>query len=362
MTASSLYLRSFSFLTLSSLLPPSNRSLARQRQFDSHDVSRVDYSFGGFDWSGGTDITKGLGGVGSNSTSSSGGGIGNEMLSSGAAGSDIKSVSSSRPLHATHSNGQPDYVQVQRVLLARSRVLGKEIQRVRRLAASTAATTTAASAATTTAATVTMTTATAASVKAEDGNGTHTTMTAASLDDNQPSMLSMPLPAVSEGTSVATMQPPQQSSTSTSTTTATAASPFPLLNGLAGQSSSSLPHSHSQSSYTPQTNGSSHASTTATITAGTPSVPVARCTDLALAQTWQEIATELLQVPESLLNQDTLTVIENNLRDAGRFFELDLGPDDQRWAEFMQLQQVPSATDGYVIVTSLLSLLSCEVA
>ena len=280
-----------------------------------------------------------------------GGGIGNEMLSSGAAGSDIKSVSSSRPLHATHSNGQPDYVQVQRVLLARSRVLGKEIQRVRRLAASTAATTTAASAAT-------MTTATAASVKAEDGNGTHTTMTAASLDDNQPSMLSMPLPAVSEGTSVASMQPPQQSSTSTSTTTAAAASPFPLLNGLAGQCSSSLPHSLSQSSYTPQTNGSSHASTTATITAGTPSVPVARCTDLALAQTWQEIATELLQVPESLLNQDTLTVIENNLRDAGRFFELDLGPDDQRWAEFMQLQQVPTATDGYVIVTSLLSLLS----
>ena len=267
-------------------------------------MSRVDYSFGGFDWSGGADITKGLGGVASSSS-------GSESLPGGAAGSSSKSVSSSRQvtsLHATHSNGQTDYVQTQRVLLARSRVLGKEIQRVRRLAAATAAS---ASATTTTAATVTMTSTTAASV---DEDCTQTMMTVE-----------------------------QQSST------ATAASPFPspfrMSASASAQGSTSahtLTHGHSQSSFTPQTNGGSQHSS-ATITA-TPPVPVARCTDMALALTWQDIATELLQVPESLLNQDTLTVIENNLRDAGRFFELDLGPEDERWAEFMRLQQVPWIT------------------
>ena len=57
--------------------------------------------------------------------------------------------------------------------------------------------------------------------------------------------------------------------------------------------------------------------------------------------TWKELACELLQMPEEVhLSHDLVATLEAVLRDAGRFFEVDLGPGDERWPDFVELQKV----------------------
>jgi hypothetical protein len=79
---------------------------------DQHDVSSVSYSYGGFDWIGGADMTKGLS-PNLGHTGGSGVGLGSKN------GVDERT----------------DPVQLQKILCARCRTLGKDIQKARRLIA-----------------------------------------------------------------------------------------------------------------------------------------------------------------------------------------------------------------------------------
>jgi hypothetical protein len=69
-------------------------------------------------------------------------------------------------------------------------------------------------------------------------------------------------------------------------------------------------------------------------------MPAARCTDFTYAQTWMDIATQTLLIPDAHLQRDVLDALETLLRDAGRFFLCSLGEDDQQWDDFMKLQNV----------------------
>ena len=69
-------------------------------------------------------------------------------------------------------------------------------------------------------------------------------------------------------------------------------------------------------------------------------MPAARCTDFTYAQTWMDIATHTLLIPDAHLQRDVLDALETLLRDAGRFFLCSLGEDDQQWDDFMKLQNV----------------------
>jgi hypothetical protein len=69
-------------------------------------------------------------------------------------------------------------------------------------------------------------------------------------------------------------------------------------------------------------------------------MPAARCTDLAYGQTWMDIASQALLIPDAQLQRDVLDALETLLRDAGRFFLCGLGEDDENWDDFVQLQNV----------------------
>jgi hypothetical protein len=87
-------------------------------------------------------------------------------------------------------------------------------------------------------------------------------------------------------------------------------------------------------------------STTSGATSGTTSsTPAARCVDINLALKWLKLASELLSLPEGLIQRDAVEQLEGLLRDAGRFFEVHLGPNDERWSEFLDIQKVsPNGT------------------
>ena len=89
-------------------------------------------------------------------------------------------------------------------------------------------------------------------------------------------------------------------------------------------------------------------------------MPIARCTDFALALLWSDIATQALSIPESLILRDTIEALDALLRDAGRFFSCHIGSVDEdkvgdkdkeresegfdvaedNWDAFLQIQNV----------------------
>ena len=73
-------------------------------QYEGHDVSQIDYNYGGFDWLGGPDLLKGFGPSGNV-------GVQGQV------------------------DEKTDFIQLQKILCARCRVLGKDIQKSRRVLA-----------------------------------------------------------------------------------------------------------------------------------------------------------------------------------------------------------------------------------
>ena len=69
-------------------------------------------------------------------------------------------------------------------------------------------------------------------------------------------------------------------------------------------------------------------------------VPIPRCVDLSLALLWQDIASQALLIPDNYQQKETFDSLDSLLRDAGRFFSCNLGESDSRWPEFLNLQKV----------------------
>jgi hypothetical protein len=78
-------------------------------------------------------------------------------------------------------------------------------------------------------------------------------------------------------------------------------------------------------------------------------MPAARCTDFSLALIWQDIASQTLLIPESLMQKEILDALDSLLRDAGRFYSCDLGENDERWGEYMELQKVSTLFSLFLI-------------
>jgi hypothetical protein len=79
-------------------------------------------------------------------------------------------------------------------------------------------------------------------------------------------------------------------------------------------------------------------------------MPAARCTDFSLALIWQDIASQTLLIPESLMQKEILDALDSLLRDAGRFYSCDLGENDERWGEYMELQKVAATLFFFFLI------------
>ena len=293
-------------------------------QYPDHDVSTIDYTYGGFDWTGGPDLTKGLGlGLGS--------GVVEDKV---------------------------DYIQLQKILVSRCRVLGKDIQRARR--------------------------------QLGRGNGIAAVTTAATVPPSAPSSsslsLSLSAPSSSSSSSITNLYTPMhkqnengnhnhdrvtsnendliinsESEINSNSKTVnesnedqTAAAVASLFLEVEKEVEESREDSREvlvpSSSVSLSTAVTVTTTVTATPVAGTGvgvintntnmNMPAPRCTSLALGLIWQDIASQTLTIPDTLLNREILDLLDSLLRDAGRFFLLDLGEDDCQWVEFMELQKV----------------------
>ena len=283
-------------------------------QYPDHDVSTIDYTYGGFDWTGGPDLTKGLG---------LGSGVGEDKV---------------------------DYIQLQKILVSRCRVLGKDIQRARRqLGRGSVAVTVPPSAPSSSSSTLSLSAPSSSSSSSstnlstpmhkqnENGNHNHDRVTSNEND--------LIINSESEINSETVNESNEEQ------TAAAVASLFLEVEKEVEES-----REDSREVLVPSSSVSlSTAVTVTTTVTATPvsgtgvgvintntnaNMPAPRCTSLALGLIWQDIASQTLTIPDTLLNREILDLLDSLLRDAGRFFLLDLGEDDCQWVEFMELQKV----------------------